>query len=187
MKLISLFFMMIATENIILSKSLIDFSISDVINDEMKYVGMGIFTIFIVLISTIATYFINQFVLVPFDIQYLRTIITILIIAFLVFIVELMIKTKWKRLYKKLNLIFPFTISNCAVLGIILNNVNMGYNLLFVIVSSLGSCVGFLLVLYLLEINKERIKNNDIVKSFKGMPITLIMMGIMSLIFTRFV
>lgn len=183
----SIFFTSLILENVILTKFLGICSFLGTSNKEKNAVGMGISVTFVVLISTVFTYFINKYILIPTDSTYLQTITFILVIACFVQITELIIKRYFKSLYKALGIYLPLITTNCAVFGIILLNVKMDYTLLQALVNSLGSCLGFVLVIYIFAGNREKIENNNILPSLKGTPIALITAGIMALIFARFI
>lgn len=185
MNLFSIFVTALITENIVLTKFLGICSFLGTSNKEKNALGMGVSVTFVVLISTIITYLINKFILIPTSSTYLQTITFILVIACFVQITELVIKKYFKDLYKSLGIYLPLITTNCAVFGIILTNIKMDYNLITAIVNSLGSSLGFILVIYIFSLLREKIENNDILKSFKGIPISLIIAGIMALIFAR--
>lgn len=185
MSLFSIFVTALITENIVLTKFLGICSFLGTSNKEKNAIGMGVSVTFVVLISTIITYLINKFILIPTSSTYLQTITFILVIACFVQITELVIKKYFKDLYKSLGIYLPLITTNCAVFGIILTNIKMDYNLITAIVNSLGSSLGFILVIYIFSLLREKIENNDILKSFKGIPISLIIAGIMALIFAR--
>ena len=185
MNLFSIFVTALITENIVLTKFLGICSFLGTSNKEKNALGMGVSVTFVVLISTIITYLINKFILIPTSSTYLQTITFILVIACFVQITELVIKKYFKDLYKSLGIYLPLITTNCAVFGIILTNIKMDYNLITAIVNSLGSSLGFILVIYIFSLLREKIEKNDILKSFKGIPISLIIAGIMALIFTR--
>lgn len=185
MNLFSIFVSALITENIVLTKFLGICSFLGTSNKEKNAIGMGVSVTFVVLISTIITYLINKFILIPTSSSYLQTITFILVIACFVQITELVIKKYFKDLYKSLGIYLPLITTNCAVFGIILTNIKMDYNLITAIVNSLGSCLGFILVIYIFSLLREKIENNDILKSFKGIPISLIIAGIMALVFAR--
>ena len=100
---------------------------------------------------------------------------------------EIIIKKYFKDLYKSLGIYLPLITTNCAVFGIILSNIKMEYNLITSVVNSLGASLGFVLVIYIFSLIREKIENNDIVKPLKGIPIALITAGIMAIIFARLV
>lgn len=185
MNLFTIFVSALITENVILTKFLGICSFLGTSNKEKNALGMGISVTFVVLISTIITYLVNKFILIPTSSTYLQTITFILVIACFVQITELLIKKYFKDLYKSLGIYLPLITTNCAVFGIILTNIKMDYNLITSLVNSLGSCLGFVLVIYIFSSLREKIENNDIIKSFKGIPISLIIAGIMALIFAR--
>ena len=185
MSLFSIFVTALITENIVLTKFLGICSFLGTSNKEKNAIGMGVSVTFVVLISTIITYLINKFILIPTSSTYLQTITFILVIACFVQITELVIKKYFKDLYKSLGIYLPLITTNCAVFGIILTNIKRDYNLITAIVNSLGSSLGFILVIYIFSLLREKIENNDILKSFKGIPISLIIAGIMALIFAR--
>lgn len=185
MSLFSIFVTALITENIVLTKFLGICSFLGTSNKEKNAIGMGVSVTFVVLISTIITYLINKFILIPTSSTYLQTITFILVIACFVQITELVIKKYFKDLYKSLGIYLPLITTNCAVFGIILTNIKMDYNLITAIVNSLGSSLGFILVIYIFSLLREKIEKNDILKSFKGIPISLIIAGIMALIFAR--
>ena len=185
MNLFSIFVTALITENIVLTKFLGICSFLGTSNKEKNAIGMGVSVTFVVLISTIITYLINKFILIPTSSTYLQTITFILVIACFVQITELVVKKYFKDLYKSLGIYLPLITTNCAVFGIILTNIKMDYNLITAIVNSLGSSLGFILVIYIFSLLREKIENNDILKSFKGIPISLIIAGIMALIFAR--
>ena len=187
MNIITIFITTLITENVILTKFLGICSFLGTSNKEKNALGMGISVTFVVLISTILTYLINKFILITTNSAYLQTITFILIIACFVQITELIIKKYFKDLYKSLGIYLPLITTNCAVFGIILTNIRSNYNLIESISNALGSCLGFVLVLYIFTLLREKIENNDILKSFKGIPIALITAGIMALIFGRLV
>ena len=99
---------------------------------------------------------------------------------------SLIIKNKYKKLYKSLGIYLSLITTNCAVLGVVLLNINNNYNLLETIVYSLGSSIGFMLVIYVFSTIRERLEQSDIPKCFQGIPIALITASIMALIFERY-
>ena len=152
MNLFSIFVTALITENIVLTKFLGICSFLGTSNKEKNAIGMGVSVTFVVLISTIITYLINKFILIPTSSTYLQTITFILVIACFVQITELVIKKYFKDLYKSLGIYLPLITTNCAVFGIILTNIKMDYNLITAIVNSLGSSLGFILVIYIFSL-----------------------------------
>lgn len=187
MSLFSIFTTALIAENVILTKFLGICSFLGTSNKEKNAIGMGISVTFVTLISTILTYLINKYILIPTNSTYLQTITFILVIACFVQITELIVKKYFVSLYKALGIYLPLITTNCAVFGIVLNNAKLGYDFITSIVYALGSSLGFVLVLYIFSLLREKIENNDILPSFKGIPIALITAGIIALIFGRLV
>lgn len=187
MNIFEIFMGALITENVILTKFLGICSFLGTSNKEKNALGMGISVTFVVLISTLLTYLINKFILIPTNSTYLQTITFILVIASFVQITELIIKKYYNNLYKSLGIYLPLITTNCAVFGIILTNIRMDYNLIEALINSLGSSIGFILVIYIFSLLREKIERNDILKTLKGIPIALITAGIMALIFGRLI
>ena len=148
--------------------------------------GMGIAVTFVMLCATAATYPIYKFVLVPLKLEYLQTIVFILVIATLVQFVEIMLKRFIPSLFKALGVYLPLITTNCAVLGVAIKNITDGYNFLESMVSSLGVGLGFLLAMVMFAGVRGRIENCPSPKSFKGLPVTLIAASIVALAFYGF-
>ena len=150
--------------------------------------GMGLAVIFVMGISSLITFIVNQYVLIPLKIEYLQTIAFILIIASLVQLVEMVIKKFSPTLYGALGVYLPLITTNCAVLGVALMNVKpiYAYNLGQAFLNGLFSGVGFTLAIVLLAGIRERLQYSDIPKAFNGFPITLIAAAIMSMSFVVF-
>lgn len=187
MNLISLFISSILTQNIVLTKFLGICPFVGVSNKEKSAFGMGLAVIFVIIISSIITYFLYHYLLLPSNTEYLRTILFILVIASFVQLTEIIVKRYFNSLYQLLGLYLPLITTNCAVLGIILLNVYNEYTFIETLVFSLGSSLGFLLVIYIFSTMRERMEGTPIIKSFKGFPIALITAGIMAMIFGRYV
>ena len=148
--------------------------------------GMGFAVIFVMLFATLATWPIYTYVLVPNSLEYLQTIVFILVIAALVQLVEIILKKFIPSLFKALGVYLPLITTNCAVLGVTLNNISDGYSFIESIVSSLGVGIGFLLAMVLFAGVRSRIENCPAPKSFKGLPVTLISASIVALAFFGF-
>ena len=148
--------------------------------------GMGIAVIFVILCATAATWPIYNYLLVKFDLTYLRTIVFILVIAALVQFIEMALKKFIPALHKSLGVYLPLITTNCAVLGVTINNINDGYNFLESLVSSLGCGLGFLLAMVLFAGVRSRLEESNVPKCFRGLPITLIAASIVSLSFFGF-
>ena len=148
--------------------------------------GMGISVIFVMLVATAVTWPIQYFVLDKLGLGYLQTIVFILVIATLVQFIEIVLKKFIPSLHKSLGVYLPLITTNCAVLGVTINNITDGYSFVESIVSSLGCGLGFLLAMVLFAGVRSRIDDSVISKSFKGLPVTLIAASIVSLAFFGF-
>ena len=148
--------------------------------------GMGIAVIFVMLCSTAVTWPIQKYVLEPVKLEYLQTIVFILVIAALVQFVEIVLKKFLPALHKSLGVYLPLITTNCAVLGVTINNINDGYNFLESMVSSVGCGLGFLLAMVLFAGVRSRLEEADPPEAFKGLPITLVSASIVALSFMGF-
>lgn len=149
-------------------------------------VGMGVAVTFVMLMATAATYPIYSYLLVPNGLDYMRTIVFILVIAALVQLVEIILKRYIPALHTSLGIYLPLITTNCAVLGVTINNVNDGYNFVESIVSSLGCGLGFLLAMVLFAGVRSRLEEANPPEAFKGLPITLVSASIVALAFMGF-
>ncbi len=148
--------------------------------------GMGLATTFVLTLSSITSYLTNEFLLVPLEIEFLRTLAFILIIAVVVQFTEMVVHKTSPILYQALGIFLPLITTNCAVLGVALLNVQAKYNFLESTVYGFGAAVGFSLVLILFAAIRERVAVADVPSIFKGAPITLVTAGIMSMAFMGF-
>lgn len=148
--------------------------------------GMGGAVIFVITLSSFVTSVIYQFILVPTHMEYLQTIVFILIIAALVQFVEMFLKKAMPSLYQALGVYLPLITTNCAVLGVALINVQKDYNILQGTVNGSATAVGFTLSIIVMAGIREKIEYNDIPESFRGFPIVLITAGLMAIAFFGF-
>lgn len=148
--------------------------------------GMGGAVIFVITLSSFVTSVIYQFILVPTHMEYLQTIVLILIIAALVQFVEMFLKKAMPSLYQALGVYLPLITTNCAVLGVALINVQKDYNILQGTVNGFATAVGFTLSIIVMAGIREKIEYNDIPESFRGFPIVLITAGLMAIAFFGF-
>lgn len=148
--------------------------------------GMGGAVIFVITLSSFVTSVIYQFILVPTHMEYLQTIVFILIIAALVQFVEMFLKKAMPSLYQALGVYLPLITTNCAVLGVALINVQKDYNILQGTVNGFATAVGFTLSIIVMAGIREKIEYNDIPESFRGFPIVLITAGLMAIVFFGF-
>jgi Na+-translocating ferredoxin:NAD+ oxidoreductase subunit A len=149
-------------------------------------VGMGGAVLFVMTIATIFTYLLMTYVLLPFDLEYLRTIVFILVIAALVQMVEIILKKVSPPLYQALGIFLPLITTNCAVLGVAFLVIQNEYNLMEGVVFSVAHAGGFTIALVLLAGIREHLDLMGIPKYMQGAPIALIIAGILSLAFMGF-
>ena len=148
--------------------------------------GMGAAVIFVTIMATLFTHIIQQHVLVPFHLAYLQTIVFILVIAALVQFVEMFLKKMVPPLYKSLGIFLPLITTNCAVLGVAILVQRKEYDLVTSILYAVAAAAGFLLALILMAGIRERFEITRIPRSMRGVPIGLVMAGLMSLAFMAF-
>ena len=148
--------------------------------------GMGGAVIFVITISSFVTGLIYKFILIPTGFEYLQTIVFILIIAALVQFVEMFLKKCVPSLYQALGVYLPLITTNCAVLGVALNNVKYEYSILESVVNGFATGVGYLIAIVLLAGIREKMEYNDIPESFQGMPIVLLTAALMAIAFFGF-
>lgn len=148
--------------------------------------GMGVAVIFVITIASACTSLTYDLILVPFHVEYLQTIVFILMIAALVQFVEMVLKKKIPGLYSALGVYLPLITTNCAVLGVAIINVQKEYSFVTSVVNGVGTSVGFTIAIIIMAGIRERMEHNDIPKSFKGSPIVLITAGLMAIAFCGF-
>ena len=176
----------ILTENFILAKFLGICPFLGVSKKLNTAVGMSAAVIFVMLLSTAVTYLINAKLLVPNDLEYLQTIVFILVIAALVQLVEIILKKYMPALYNALGIYLPLITTNCAVLGVVLINVENNYNFGQSMMRSLGGGLGFMLAMVMFAGVRERLESCDVPKFLQGLPITLIAASLTSVSFLGF-
>ncbi|NMB63279.1 MAG: electron transport complex subunit RsxA [Spirochaetes bacterium] len=154
-------------------------------------IGMGLAVIFVMTMASFFTFIIYKFVLIPFHIEYLRTIAFIIVIASLVQLVEMVIEKISPALYQALGIFLPLITTNCAVLGVAVLNIDSGFitqefGLLNSVVQGFGAGVGFTLALLLMAGIRERLEIAMVPENLKGLPITFITAGLMAMAFLGF-
>jgi len=149
-------------------------------------VSMGGAVIFVITIASFFAGLIYNFILKPYDLEYLQTIVFIVVIAALVQFVEMVLKKMSPPLYSALGVYLPLITTNCAVLGVTITNVKKEYGVLIGTVNGFFTAVGFTIAITILAGIRERNENNDIPESFKGTPIVLITAGLMAMAFCGF-
>ena len=148
--------------------------------------GMGAAVTFVLAIASIAAYLIQYHILVPLHIEYMQTIVFILVIATLVQMVEIMLKKVSPALYQALGIFLPLITTNCAVLGVAILLVQKEYNLGEAVVYAVAVAVGFTLALVLFAGLRERLELENVPKALRGVPIALITAGILAMAFMGF-
>lgn len=148
--------------------------------------GMGVAVTFVVVIASAVTWLLQRFVLDVFGLEYLQTIVFILVIASLVQFVEMFIKKSSPSLYSAMGVFLPLITTNCMVLGVTVLNIQSEFNLFEAIINGLGASIGFTLALLLLSALRERMEIMPIPKPLQGVPIALISAGLMAIAFMGF-
>lgn len=149
-------------------------------------IGMSMATTFVLTIASMCSYLVEQYILVPLEIQYLRTLSFILVIAVVVQFTEMVVHKTSPVLYRLLGIFLPLITTNCAVLGVALLNVNKQHDFVESIIYGFGAALGFSLVLVLFSALRERLAVSDVPVPFKGTAIAMITAGLMSLAFMGF-
>ena len=148
--------------------------------------GMGVAVIFVITLASLVSSLIYGFLLKPFELEYLKTIVFILVIAALVQFVEMFLKKYIPALYESLGVYLPLITTNCAVLGTALTNVQEEYNVLYSVVNGFATAAGFAISICILAGIREKMRYNNIPKPFQGMPIVLVTAGLMAIAFCGF-
>ena len=181
--LLSIVFGSILVNNYVLSQFLGICPFLGVSKKLNQAVGMGVAVIFVMLFATAVTWPIQRFILETTGLEYMQTIVFILVIATLVQFTEIVLKKFIPSLHKSLGVYLPLITTNCAVLGVTINNINDGYDFLQSMVSSLGCGLGFLLAMVLFSGVRSRINEAKIPTYLRGLPVTLIAASFVSLAF----
>lgn len=148
--------------------------------------GMGVAVIFVITLASAVCSAIDIYLLRPYGVEYLETIVFILVIAALVQFVEMFLKKYVPPLYNSLGVYLPLITTNCAVLGVAITNVQKGYDIVTGIVNGFSTALGFTISIIILAGIREKMEYNDIPEAFKGMPITLVTAGLMAIAFCGF-
>ena len=184
--MIAIFLTAILTENYILCQFLGICPFLGVSKKLNTAVGMSVAVIFVMALATAVTYPINQYLLVKNNLEYLQTIVFILVIAALVQFVEIVLKKFIPALYQALGIYLPLITTNCAVLGVVLLNISKEYTFAQSMINSVGAGVGFLVAMVMFAGVRERLEGCDIPKGLQGLPITLVVASLVSLSFQGF-
>ena len=186
MKLASIFFTMILVDNYVLAKFLGICPFLGVSKKLDSAVGMSLAVTFVMVMATAATWPIYKFVLESFGMDYLQTIVFILIIAILVQLLENILKKYIPTLYKSLGVYLPLITTNCTILGVTILNLDNGYDFIESIVCAAGAGIGFLVAMVLFSGVRRRVEEANVPKCFEGLPITLVAAAMTSLSFMGF-
>ena len=176
----------ILTNNYILAKFLGICPFLGVSKKLSTATGMSAAVIFVMALATAVTYPINKFLLVKNELEYLQTIVFILVIAALVQLVEIILKKYIPALYNALGIYLPLITTNCAVLGVVILNIDSGYNFAESMFNSVGAGLGFMLAMVMFSGIRERMEANDIPKFLQGLPITLVAASLVAVSFLGF-
>ena len=148
--------------------------------------GMGAAVIFVITLASAITIIVYKFIMVPLNVEYLQTIVFILVIAALVQFVEMFLKKSMPSLYNALGVYLPLITTNCAVLGVALTNVQKSYNILESIVNGFATALGFAIAITIMAGIREKMEFNDFPPAFKGSPIVVVTAALMSIAFFGF-
>ena len=184
--LIAIAFSAFILQNIILTQFLGICPFIGVSKKRSSALGMGMAVIFVMLISSTVTWLLYNYVLDALNITYMRTIAFILVIAALVQMVETFLKKVSPPLYKGLGIFLPLITTNCAVLGVAVLNITENHSFVEMIVFSLFTGIGFLFVMYIFSMMREKLDSAPVPKAFRGTPIALIVAAVLAIIFSRF-
>lgn len=187
MNLVNIFITALLTENVILTKFLGICPFVGTSNTRKSAISMGLSVMLVVTLSSIITFLLYHYLLVPTNTEYLKTVLFVLVIAAFVQLLEIILKRYFKSIHKMLGIYLPLITTNCAVLGIVLLNITNNFTFVEMLVYSISSSLGFTLVIYLFSSMREKINNSSIPEPFKGYPIALITAAIMALLFSRYV
>ena len=149
-------------------------------------IGMGVAGTFVMGLASAVCFAVNNFVLVPFDLEYMQTVAFILVIASLVQFIEMFLQKSMPTLYTALGVYLPLITTNCAVLGVVLLNIQSNYNFIESVVYGITGGIGFLVAIVLFASIRERLVFAEYPKSFEGFPIALVTAGLMALAFMGF-
>ena len=186
MNLVVIFFSFVLVNNFILSKFMGLCPFIGVSRNRESAVGMGFAVIFVMSITSVLTWVIYHGILAPLGIEFLKTIVFILVIASLVQLVELVIRKFSPALYKALGIYLPLITTNCAVLGIAIIAVDENYGALESLMAGMSGGIGFLMVLIIMSFLREKLSLEKVPEPFKGVPVAFVTAGAMALAFMAF-
>jgi electron transport complex protein RnfA len=185
-ELLAIAFTAFFVENVLLTQFLGICSFIGVGKKRSSSLGMGLAVVVVIILASILTWAIYIYVMAPLQIGYMKTIVFILVIAALVQCMETLIKKFSPSLYKALGIYLPLITTNCAVLGVALTNINQGYTFIEMLVYSTAIPLGYLFVMYIYAIIREKVDLSPVPNAFKGIPIAMLIAAILAMIFSRF-
>lgn len=183
---LSIFLKSMLVDNVILIQFLALCPFIGMTTDVGKATGMGIAVTFVMVLATAVTWPLYTYLLAPMGLQFLETLIFILVIAALVQLVEFYLKKCAPALYSSMGVYLALITTNCAILAVTLNSISKGYNFLESIVYALGTAAGFLMSMTLMSGIRERIKSAPVPQCVKGTPILFISASLLSMAFSGF-
>lgn len=186
MDLIKIVIIALLVNNVVLAQFLGICPFLGVSNKVSTSLGMGAAVVFVMALANLVTFLIQNYVLVPLHIEFMRTITFIFIIAFLVQVVEIILKKSAPSLYQALGIYLPLITTNCAVLGIAILAVQKNFSLVESVIYASATAIGFTLALVLMAGIREQLELTGYPKGMKGFPLTLITAGLLSLAFMGF-
>lgn len=184
--LVSIFLKSMLIDNVVLIQFLALCPFVGMTSDTGKATGMGIATSFVMVLATVVTYPLYHFILAPLNLQFLQTLIFILVIAALVQLVEFYLKKSAPGLYSSMGVYLALITTNCAILAVTLNCISKNYSFIESIIYALGSASGFLMSMILMSGIRSRIKIANVPAFVKGTPILFVAAGLLSLAFGGF-
>lgn len=175
----------ILSSNVVLSKPWGICSFLGVSKKKSSALGMGVAVLIVLVLASLVTWLIYNYVLVPFDVKFLDIVVFILVIATLVQLLEMVLKKFFPSLYKVLGIYLPLITTNCAILGVALEATGNNYDLAKTMVYAVSAGLGYMLVIFIFSGIRERIETAPIPKPFKGVAIALIIAGFMAMAFAE--
>ena len=186
MEFIKIIILAIIVNNVVLAQFLGICPFLGVSNKVSTSLGMGAAVVFVMALANFVTYFIHYYILLPLHIEFMQTICFIFIIAFLVQIVEIILKKSAPSLYQALGIYLPLITTNCAVLGIAILAVQKEYNLIESVIYAASTAIGFTIAMVLLAGLREQMETTRVPKGMAGFPVSMITAGLLSLAFMGF-
>jgi electron transport complex protein RnfA len=186
MELIKIIILALVVNNVVLAQFLGICPFLGVSNKVSTAIGMGAAVVFVMALANLVTFLVQNYILDPFNIAFMQTITFIFVIAALVQIVEIILKKAAPSLYQALGIFLPLITTNCAVLGIAILAIQKDYNLVTSVVYASSIAVGFTLALILMAGIREQMQVTGVPKGMQGVPISLVIAGILSMAFMGF-